>query len=212
MDLASIRKEYTQRGWDIAEAAAEPLQQMKIWLQEAITAQAEEPTAMALSTVDATGRPSARMVLLKGIEPAGLVFFTNFNSRKGQNIASNPWGAVTFFWPALERQVRIEGKIEKTQEADAEAYFDSRPKMSRVGAWASPQSQVIPNREWLEQEVERNTQLFGGEGKVPKPPHWGGYCLMPDLVEFWQGRESRLHDRIQYRLLEGDWIIERLAP
>jgi pyridoxamine 5'-phosphate oxidase len=212
MDLASIRKEYTQRSWDIKEATAEPLQQMKIWLQEAITAQAEEPTAMALSTVDANGRPSARMVLLKGVEPAGLVFFTNYNSRKGQNIAASPWGALTFFWPALERQVRIEGKIEKIAEADAEAYFDSRPKMSRVGAWASPQSQVIPNREWLEQEVERNSQLFGGEEKVPKPPHWGGYCLMPDLVEFWQGRESRLHDRIQYRLVEGSWIIERLAP
>ncbi|MDO5059189.1 MAG: pyridoxamine 5'-phosphate oxidase [Neisseria sp.] len=210
MDLHDIREEYSKRELSEAECAALPLEQFKRWLDEAMRAKVNEPTAVNVATVGADGRPSSRMVLLKEVNEQGLVFFTNYSSRKGQALAAAPFAALTFFWPELERQVRVEGRVEKLPEAESDEYFASRPYTSRLGAWASEQSSVIADKSVL---VKR-AAMFGVKHplNVPRPPHWGGYLVIPDYVEFWQGRPSRLHDRIRYRFSDGLWIKERLAP
>jgi pyridoxamine 5'-phosphate oxidase len=212
--LADLRKTYAQRTLSEADVLPEAMLQFRLWLDEALAAQLEEPTALTLSTVDAaTGQPSSRIVLLKGLpDNAGFLFFTNYDSRKGQELATQPLAALNFFWPALERQVRVEGRIEKAPAEMSTAYFQSRPRSSQLGAWASPQSQRIASREELEaRELDLSTQ-FAGQDPLPRPPHWGGYILLPQRVEFWQGRPSRLHDRIVYEQAGDSWKISRLAP
>lgn len=209
-DLANLRKDYALKTLDERDVDREPLKQFGVWMVEAIHAQVPEPTAMTLATADGNGRPSARIVLLKGIDPKGFVFYTNYESRKGRDLAANPAAALTFMWKELERQVRIEGRVEKVSAEESDAYFATRPLGSRIGAWASPQSRPIDGREWLE---TRWAELAGRYGDTPpRPPHWGGYRLLPEYVEFWQGRMSRLHDRIVYRREAGGWRIERVAP
>lgn len=209
MDLHNIREDYSKRELSKTECHDNPLKQLEQWLNEAMHAQVHEPTAMNIATVGEDGRPSSRMVLLKEINRHGLVFFTNYHSRKGRALTAHPFAAATFFWPELERQIRIEGSVEKLSEAESDAYFASRPYASRIGAWASEQSSVIESKTQL---VTR-AAAYGLKHPlhVPRPPHWGGYLIIPDRMEFWQGRPSRLHDRIQYRL-DRHWIKERLAP
>jgi len=211
MDIAAIRKDYTLKSLDLSNIADNPLTQFKVWFQEALTASTLETNAMTLATVNKENKPAARIVLLKGVDH-GFLFFTNYESDKGQEIAANPYAALTFFWPELERQVRVEGHVEKITEAESDEYFFSRPEGSQIGAWTSPQSNVIPDREFLEKRLETMEQQFKSE-KIMRPPHWGGYRVIPKSVEFWQGRRSRLHDRLKYELGEtGQWQISRLAP
>jgi pyridoxamine 5'-phosphate oxidase len=213
-NLADLRKDYALASLDEGDVARDPLAQFDKWLGEAIAAGCPEPTAMSLATVGAGGRPSSRIVLLKGLDAAGFVFFTNYESRKGREMAANPQAALLFHWVELERELRIEGRIEKTSAAEADAYYASRPLKSRLGAWASPQSEPIAGRAALEERFAAAEQEYGEN--PPRPPHWGGYRLVPDTLEFWQGRRSRLHDRIVYRRAadekSGSWRIERLAP
>ncbi|SDY86361.1 pyridoxamine 5'-phosphate oxidase [Hymenobacter psychrophilus] len=212
--LADLRQTYSQRTLTEAEVLPEPVAQFRTWLDEALAARLDEPTAMNLATVDAAGQPAARIVLLKGL-PAdeGFLFFTNYDSRKGRELAGSPLAALTFFWPGLERQVRVEGRVEKAADADSTDYFQSRPRSSQIGAWASPQSQPIASREALEQREHDVEARFAGQQPLPRPAHWGGYLLRPHRVEFWQGRPSRLHDRIVYeRTAAGQWHLNRLAP
>jgi len=208
--LADLRKEYTREALDQEHVDADPVRQFDAWMQEAIRAQVPEPTAMTLSTSDARGRPAGRVVLLKGADARGFVFFTNYASRKGRELAENPFAAMTFFWKELERQVRIEGRIEKASAAESGAYYATRPLGSRIGAWASPQSETIESRGWLEERWQALGKEYGES--PPCPPHWGGYRLVPDYLEFWQGRVSRLHDRIAYARAATGWTITRLAP
>jgi len=209
-DLAQIRRDYELKTLDESHVDRDPMKQFGVWMVEAIHAQVPEPTAMTLSTVDTKGRPSGRIVLLKGVDPRGFVFFTNYESRKGREMAANPQVALTFMWKELERQVRIEGRIEQVSAEESTAYYETRPLGARIGAWASPQSEVIDNRGWLEKRWE---QLSAEYGESPKrPPHWGGYRVLPDYLEFWQGRRSRLHDRITYRRTGEAWKLARLAP
>ena len=211
-DLASIRNDYLQKSLSKNDVAVNPLDQFEHWFEEATAAEINEPTAMNLSTVSENGRPSGRIVLLKGINDSAFQFYTNYESQKAHDLALNPFAALTFFWPELERQIRIEGKVEKLSESTSESYFSSRPWDSQIGAWASPQSQVIENRDVLEENFQKVKEKYEGR-EVPRPSHWGGYQLVPDRFEFWQGRSSRLHDRIIYWLSnDGEWIIERLAP
>ncbi len=191
---------------------ADPILQFKKWFQEAMDAQIIEPYAMTISTVNSAHRPSSRVVLLRDVSEEGFSFYTNYLSRKGQDLAVNPFAAVNFFWPDLERQVRIEGKIVPLEAGISDAYFASRPRGSQIGAWSSPQSEIIESRKVLEDAVENYLQQFEGKN-VDRPQHWGGYCLIPDYIEFWQGRESRLHDRICYfQHSDGSWVRSRLAP
>jgi pyridoxamine 5'-phosphate oxidase len=210
--VRDLRKDYTQESLDEAAVSKNPFEQFEVWMQDAVTAKVLEPNAMHLATVDTNGKPSGRVVLLRGLDSRGFVFFTNYESKKGRQMAANPFAALTFFWPELERQLRIEGKIEKISSAESDDYFFSRPRGSRLGAWASPQSEVIPARE----EIDRLTAIleakYPGDTPIPRPAHWGGYRVVPELIEFWQGRASRLHDRIQYKQLPQGWVIERLAP
>ena len=201
---------YERAALDEAACAANPLQQFEAWLNEALSSDVPEPNAMTLATVGAAGRPSTRIVLIKGYDARGIVWYTNYNSRKGMEINANPWAALQFHWVELERVVRIEGRVEKVSTEESDEYYQSRPLDSRLGAWASPQSQVIASREIL----EANTTRFAAEHlqNPPRPPHWGGFRLVPNTWEFWQGRKSRLHDRLRYRLTEGTWMLERLAP
>ena len=208
--IADLRKSYERDELDEAASADLPLAQFKIWLQQAITAQVPEPNAMTLATVGADGRPSTRIVLIKGVSERGLDWYTNFNSRKGLELAGNPMAALQFHWVELERVVRIEGRVERVDAAEADAYFASRPLDSRLGAWASPHSQVISSRALLVAQAARYAAQFAPS--PPRPPHWGGLRLVPDHWEFWQGRKSRLHDRLRYRLDQGRWVRERLAP
>jgi pyridoxamine 5'-phosphate oxidase len=211
-DLSKVRIDYQQRALTEAEVDPDPLRQFMAWLDEAVAAKACEPTAMTLATSTPQGIPSARIVLLKGVDDGRLVFFTNYLSCKGRELDQNPNAALVFFWPELERQVRIEGDVTRTSAAESEAYFSSRPPASRIGAVASAQSEPVVSREALEQRFRELLQQFP-DGNVPRPADWGGYCLRPTRIEFWQGRPSRLHDRIEY-LLDGSgkWVIRRLAP
>jgi pyridoxamine 5'-phosphate oxidase len=208
--IADLRKSYERAELDEQASQPDPLHQFQQWLQEAIDAQVPEPNAMTLATVDAQLRPSTRVVLIKGLDERGIVWYTNYDSRKGQALASNPFAALQFHWVELERVVRIEGRVVKVSEEESDAYYASRPLDSRIGAWASPQSQVIDSRATL----VANAAKYGARFllKPPRPPHWGGYRLEPDRWEFWQGRKSRLHDRLRYRLEKGAWLRERLAP
>ncbi len=210
--IADIRTDYRQHALDEAAAADHPIRQFDRWWQEAVNSRIEEVNAMTLATASSDGIPSARIVLLKDYDDRGFVFYTNYNSFKGTQIEENPRACIVFFWKELERQVRITGVMEKVSAAESDAYFNSRPEQSRLGAWASPQSQVIPNRETLQIKLDELHQQYSN-GAVPRPPHWGGYRLKPVTIEFWQGRASRLHDRLQYTLEEsGKWKRERLAP
>lgn len=211
-NIADIRTNYCKQELTEESVAKDPVVQFKVWLEEAITAAVEEPTAFVISTVNPEGKPSARVVLLKEVNERGFVFFTNYNSRKGQELAQNPYACFTFFWAELERQVRIEGKVQKVPENISDAYFHSRPKGSQIGAWASPQSQVISSREVLQQADQKYSNEFADLNEVPRPEHWGGYILEPTRIEFWQGRPNRLHDRIVFELENGKWHTSRLAP
>lgn len=210
LSIAELRKSYGRAELNEDAAHADPLQQFDQWLGQAIAAQLPEPNAMTLATVGSDLRPSTRIVLIKGYDERGIVWFTNYDSRKGRQIAGNPCAALQFHWVELERVVRIEGLVQKVSDQESDAYFDSRPLDSRIGAWASPQSQVIAGRGVL----LANAARYGAQFmlKPPRPPHWGGYRLEPDLWEFWQGRKSRLHDRLRYRMAGGQWVRERLAP
>jgi pyridoxamine 5'-phosphate oxidase len=209
--LADLRKSYERAELSEEASDPDPLRQFALWLAEAISAQLPEPNAMTLATVDPALRPSTRVVLIKGYDENGITWFTNYDSRKGRELAANPWAALQFHWVELERVVRIEGQVEKVSAAESDAYFASRPLDSRIGAWASPQSQVIAGRGVL----VANAARYGARFLLhpPRPPHWGGYRLRPDCWEFWQGRKSRLHDRLRYRLESNQqWRRERLAP
>ncbi|HCT29816.1 MAG TPA: pyridoxamine 5'-phosphate oxidase [Bacteroidales bacterium] len=210
-DISSIRKEYAMKQLDESEVDKNPLSQFGIWFDDAIQAEVNEPNAMVLSTTTKEGRPSSRVVLLKGFDENGFTFFTNYKSRKALHIEQNPFASLLFFWPELERQVRIEGEIAKVSTSESDEYFSSRPEGSKIGAWVSPQSNVIHGREFL----ESLKMIFEGQfanKAISRPPNWGGYRLKPDMIEFWQGRPNRLHDRVQYTQINEKWKIERLAP
>ncbi|WP_028695378.1 pyridoxamine 5'-phosphate oxidase [Pseudomonas cremoricolorata] len=211
--LADMRRDYTRDGLAEEQAPAEPFALFEQWFAEAVkTEQAPvEANAMTLATVDAEGRPHCRVLLLKGLDARGFTFFTNYQSAKGQQLLANPFAAMTFFWPALERQVRIEGRVEKVTAKESDDYYQVRPLGSRLGAWASPQSQVIADRQALQDLLEATRARFA-DSQPECPEHWGGYRLLPERLEFWQGRASRLHDRLNYRLIAGIWQRERLAP
>jgi pyridoxamine 5'-phosphate oxidase len=211
--LADMRRDYTRDGLSEANAPAEPFALFHQWFTDAVNTEQlpVEPNAMSLATVDADGRPHCRVLLLKGLDERGFTFFSNYESAKGEQLAVRPFAAMTFFWPSLERQVRIEGRVERVSLAESDAYFQVRPLGSRIGAWASPQSQVIADRSQLEELLAQTERRFM-EQAPHCPEHWGGYRLLPERIEFWQGRASRLHDRLNYRLLDAAWLRERLAP
>ncbi|MHC4260938.1 MAG: pyridoxamine 5'-phosphate oxidase [Planctomycetota bacterium] len=213
MEISDLRTEYTRHGLSEGELSADPMEQFRRWFESAIEAGVREPNAMTLATVDGEGRPAARIVLLKGAESDGFRFFTNYESAKGRELGRRPEAALVFFWSELERQVRVEGPVERLAAQDSDAYFDSRPMESRVGAWASDQSQPIGSRAELEAKAVEVRERIDGAERVARPPHWGGYVLRPRRVEFWQGRPARLHDRLVYRReSQGGWSIVRLQP
>ena len=210
MDLKDLRKSYEKGSLDEADAGSAPLALFQRWLADAVAAGVPEPSAMTLATVGEDGRPSTRVVLLKGADERGLVFFTNYGSRKGRELAANPHAALQFHWPERERVVRVEGVAERTSAEESDAYFVTRPLDSRIGAWASPQSEVIASRGVLLSNAAKASARYGLN--PPRPEHWGGFRVVPDTWEFWQGRRSRLHDRVRFRLADGSWLKERLAP
>lgn len=209
--FSKMRVEYRRGRLSAADLSPDPFLTFAEWLAEATEAGLHEPNAMTLATVSAEGRPSARVVLLKGVDPAGFTFFTNYASRKGQELAVNPFAALVFWWGELERQVRVEGRVEMLSAEESDAYYHSRPKGSRIGAWVSAQSQVIPNRQVLEQRWQELAAAYAGADPA-RPPFWGGYRLVPDTLEFWQGGPNRLHDRLRYRRVPDGWQIDRLSP
>ncbi|HQW94007.1 MAG: pyridoxamine 5'-phosphate oxidase [Chitinophagaceae bacterium] len=211
-NIADIRKDYQMQSLLETDVAQDPFDQFANWWDDAMKSELDEINAMTLATASATGMPAARIVLLKSFSADGFVFFTNYNSQKGIELQENPFASLVFFWKELERQVRISGRVEKVSAAESDAYFHSRPEGSRIGAWASPQSSVIASREVIETNITMIEQQFT-EGEISRPPHWGGYVVIPEVIEFWQGRPSRLHDRIQYsKMAAGSWKVERLAP
>ena len=209
-DLSALRNDYSLKTLDESQVDRDPLKQFGVWMVEAIHSQVPEPTAMNLATVDERGRPAGRIVLLKGLDARGFVFYTNYDSRKGRELARQPVAALTFLWKELERQVRIEGTVERVSDAESDDYFATRPLGSRIGAWASPQSQPMANRAWLEARWQKLAEEHGET--PPRPPNWGGYRVLADYLEFWQGRRSRLHDRIAYTRSGEGWRTARLAP
>jgi pyridoxamine 5'-phosphate oxidase len=210
MDIADLRKSYERDALDEDAADPDPLRQFQRWMQQALDGQLPEPNAMTLATVGDDGRPSTRVVLIKGFDERGIAWYTNYRSRKGRELEAHPFAALQFHWVELERVVRIEGRVERTSEAESDQYFASRPLDSRIGAWASPQSEVISSRAVLVANAAQTSARY--LLNPPRPPHWGGFRLVPDRWEFWQGRPSRLHDRLRYRLQDGAWVKERLAP
>ncbi len=213
MDLEKLREEYAAHSLDVSTAQVDPFHQMELWLADALNAGLPEPNAMTLATCTPDGRPSARVVLLKGMDAQGLDFYTNYESRKGREMAQNPRVAAVFLWLGLHRQVRVEGYVEKLSPEQSTRYFQTRPIGSQIGAAVSPQSEVLPDRDALEAEFQRLNAIYGDGGPLPRPDHWGGYKIIPGCFEFWQGRRSRLHDRLQYvRHGNGQWHITRLAP
>lgn len=213
-NLENLRKSYQRSALETADLTPDPLDLFRRWWHEAIDAEIEEANAMTLATVDDLGRPAARIILLKGLSNEGLEFFTNYESRKAHDMAQNPNVALLFFWKELERQIRLEGTVEKVSPERSESYFQSRPRGNQIGAWSSPQSQVIPDRSVLEKNVQTILEKFGDMDPLPRPEHWGGYLVRPYVFEFWQGREDRMHDRFKYSKYpnETTWKIERLAP
>lgn len=211
--IADLRQNYTLAGLSEADLDSNPIQQFNLWFEQALAADLIEPNAMTLATATTDGKPSARIVLLKGVSEQGFVFYTNYASQKGRQLIANPYAALVFLWDKLERQIRIEGKVEKLSSAESLEYFHSRPKASQLGAWTSNQSQVIAQREVLEQKLASLQAQYSGEDTIPLPEHWGGFRVVPNRLEFWQGRPSRLHDRLVYNLAaDGNWSISRLAP
>ncbi|HEX8981359.1 MAG TPA: pyridoxamine 5'-phosphate oxidase [Ktedonobacterales bacterium] len=212
-NIADLRHEYMLRGLDESEVDADPFRQFHVWFEAAVAAEHPEPNAMTVATATPDGVPSARMTLLKGVDERGFIFYTNYESRKGRELAANPQAALILFWVLLERQVRIEGHVERVEPELSDAYFHSRPTGSQLGSAISPQSQVIASREVLEQRYADLERTYAN-GEIPRPPHWGGFRVIPDVIEFWQGRQSRLHDRLRYTRNpnDGTWRIERLAP
>lgn len=211
LDIHDLRRDFTLKILDEKQLTDDPIDLFRQWLSEAIEAAVYEPTAMSLATVDPSGKPSSRVVLLKELRTDGFVFFTNYDSRKAKQLIDNNHCALNFVWHELERQIRVEGVACKLTPEDSDRYFEVRPPKSKLGAWTSPQSEVIPGRDYLEQLYADFERQFEGK-QVPRPENWGGYIVVPELVEFWQGRSSRLHDRIQYRWVDGGWTRERLAP
>jgi pyridoxamine 5'-phosphate oxidase len=211
-DLYELRQHYQHGELLLSDTDENPYRQFAQWFEDAHQSEIREANAMTLATASADGQAHARIVLLKSFDPAGFVFYTNYQSDKGRELEANPRAALLFFWDVLERQVRIEGKVEKVAAQESTLYFQSRPRDSQLGAWTSPQSEVIEGREILTTRLAEVTERFAGQQPLPRPPHWGGYLLKPECFEFWQGRESRLHDRIRYRQADGDWVRERLAP
>lgn len=210
-DIGKFREEYGIGSMVESQMDTDPLKQFKIWFEQAIHAQVPEPNAMTLATADTKGQPSMRIVLLKEISEQGLTFYTNYQSRKAHDIAENPWAALNFFWYSMERQVRMEGSVQKVSREQSEAYFQTRPRGSQLGAWVSPQSQVIPDRDHMEKKLQQYQERYRDQD-IPCPPHWGGFLLKPHLIEFWQGGAHRLHDRLQYRIENNGWSLCRLAP
>ena len=210
--IADLRQEYSKASLDVTSVQRDPVKQFEKWFTEAVQAQVPEPNAMNLATISTTGTPASRIVLLKGIENSKFVFYTNYQSSKGKDLEKTPACALTFFWPELERQVRIEGTAARIDAKRSEEYFQSRPRGSQIGAWSSPQSAVIDNRSILEERVKQIEKKFEGQELLPKPHQWGGFEVDPLVIEFWQGRPSRLHDRIQFNKVDGAWKIYRLAP
>ena len=211
-NVADLRKDYQLQGLSETDADRNPFKQFQLWFDQALAAQLPEPNAMTVATVTKSGKPRARVVLLKNFDERGFVFYTNYHSHKGQELADNPQAAIAFWWAELERQVRIEGRVLKVSDRESDEYFHSRPFNSRLGAWASEQSQVIESREVLEQGLQDLKTKYENQD-IPRPPHWGGFRVIPTAIEFWQGRPSRLHDRLLYSLLDdGSWQIERLSP
>lgn len=212
MSIADLRQEYAKHELDAEHVSDDPIEQFRTWFDEAVEAEVEEPNAMTLATASADGRPSARVVLLKGLDERGFIFYSNYDSQKGTQIAQNPSAALVFWWEPLERQVRIEGTVETLSGDESTAYYHSRPRGSQLGAWASPQSHVIESRDVLTDKLQELEDRFDGEEEIPKPPNWGGYVVRPTEVEFWQGRPNRLHDRLRFRRDDDGWTLERLAP
>ncbi len=209
--LADMRRDYSARELNEADVDPDPINQFRTWFQEAVATEVLDPNAMALATAGRDGRPAVRIVLLKEISHGGFVFFTNYESSKGRDLLENPYASLCFWWGELMRQVRIEGKVERVLSEESDAYFASRPLESRLAAWASDQSSVIADRPVLEHRMQKMKECYADED-VPRPPYWGGYRLIADSIEFWQGRPSRLHDRLQYRMQDGTWTMRRLAP